>query len=84
MAKKAKISRQDAQQLASDFILREQSSATDWRFEIVSVEPDQIRLGDWSVVVDRITSPDVVIDGPEVLIVNGETGEVKTLASFYQ
>ena len=68
-----------------DFILREQSSANRLALRnCASVEPDQIRLGDWSAVVDRITSPDVVIDGPEVLIVNGETGEVKTLASFYQ
>lgn len=84
MTKKSRISGEDARRIASDYLARARSSTTDWHFEIVSVEPDQIRLGNWSVVVDCVTSPDIVIDGPEVLIVNGETGEVRTLASFYQ
>jgi len=80
--RKPDISLDEAKALATAYI--GQQDLCGWRLEVAEAH----RAGDdpdnWTVVVDRFSQEGGLVDGPQVLIVDGKTGEVRTLESYYE
>lgn len=66
--------------LARDYLTRQDLNG--WRFEVAEAQRHPSDPANWSVIVDRF-SPEGGGDGPQILIVNGETGEVRTFEELY-
>ena len=82
MAKSPNVSREQATSLATRYI--ESLDLRGWRYEVAEVKLVASDLENWTVVVDRFSPQGGLVDGPEILIVNGETGSVRTLESYYE
>ena len=79
--RKPDISLEQANLLAAEYIAAQDLKG--WRFEIV--EAHRARDSDnWTVIVERFSPEGGVVDGPLILIVNGETGEVRTFESYFE
>lgn len=50
-----------------------------WRKHTAGADPEN-----WTVIVDRYSPEGSLVDGPQILIVNGATGEVRTFESYYE
>ncbi|HUD27247.1 MAG TPA: hypothetical protein VMQ93_00135 [Novosphingobium sp.] len=79
--RKPKISLDDAILLAKQYISRQDLKG--WHFEVAEAQRHPTDPANWSVIVDRFSPEGGLVDGPQILIVNGETGEVRTFEEFY-
>ncbi|MBT2243598.1 hypothetical protein JQK15_08600 [Sphingobium sp. BHU LFT2] len=80
-ARKPKISEEEALVLARNYIA--QQDLAGWRLEVAEAQRPSYDPSNWAVVVDRFSPEGGLVDGPEILIVNGVTGEVKTFGDHY-
>ena len=80
--RKPNISIAQTKDRAEDYIARQDLKG--WRFEVAEVHRAGADPDNWTVVVDRFSPEGGVVDGPEILIVNGATAEVSTFDSFYE
>ena len=80
--RKPKVSIEQAKLLAGDYIAAQDLKG--WRFEIVDAHRAGVNPSNWTIVADRFSPEGGLVDGPQVLIVNGETGEVCTFEWFYE
>ncbi len=79
--RKPKIGMGEAMSLAKDYLSRQDLKG--WRFEVAEAQRHPTDPANWSVIVDRFSPDGGLVDGPQILIVNGETGEVRTFEEFY-
>jgi hypothetical protein len=79
--RKPKISGDEALVLARDYIA--QQDLNGWRFEVAEAQRHSYDPSNWAIIVDRFFPEGGLVDGPEILIVNGVTGEVKTFGDHY-
>jgi len=80
--RKPKVSLEQAKLLADEYIAAQ--DLTGWRFEIVEVHRAGVDPDNWTVIVDRFSPEGGLVDGPQILIVNGASGEVRTFESYYE
>ncbi|WP_233503528.1 hypothetical protein [Sphingomonas psychrotolerans] len=79
--RKPNVSLEQAKLLAGEYIAAQDLKG--WRLEIVEAHRAGADPNNWSVIVDRFWEGGLV-DGPQILIVNGATGEVRTFESYYE
>ncbi|WIA58334.1 hypothetical protein N6H05_11235 [Sphingobium sp. WTD-1] len=79
--RKPKVSLEDAMSLAKSYLSRQDLKG--WRFEVAEAQRHPTDAANWSVIVDRFSPEGGLVDGPQILIVNGETGDVRTFEEFY-
>jgi hypothetical protein len=80
--RKSDISLEQAKALAEDYIAEQDLKG--WRFEVADVHRAGADPDNWSIIVDRFSPEGGIVDGPQILIVNGSTGEVRTLEAYYE
>jgi hypothetical protein len=80
--RKSDISLEQAKALADDYIAEQDLKG--WRFEVADVHRAGADPDNWSIIVDRFSPEGGIVDGPQILIVNGSTGEVRTLEAYYE
>ena len=79
--RKPKVSVEEARSQAKDYVSRQDLKG--WRFEVAEAQRHPMDPANWTVVVDRFSPEGGLVDGPQILIVNGATGEVRTFEEFY-
>lgn len=82
MSRKPSITRQQAHGHAAAYLAAQDLKG--WRLEIAEVRRALTDGMNWTVVADRFSPEGVLVDGPQILIVNGRTGEVRTFEAFYE
>ncbi|MEI4508299.1 hypothetical protein WBQ88_13210 [Sphingopyxis sp. CCNWLW253] len=80
--RKPLISEQQAKDLAAEYLAKQ--DLLGWRFDVAEAHRAGIDPSNWTVIFDRFSPEGTVVDGPQVLVVNGMTGEVRTLESYYE
>lgn len=75
------VSQDQALQFASAFI--SQQDLKGWRFDVAEAHRAAIDSNNWTVIVDRFSPEGGLVDGPQILIVSGETGEVRFFEDYY-
>jgi len=80
--RKPKVSLQQAKLLAGEYIAAQDLKG--WRFEVAEAHRAGADPSNWTVIVDRFSPEGGLVDGPQIFIVNGETGEVRAFESFYE
>ncbi|WP_161390034.1 hypothetical protein [Croceibacterium xixiisoli] len=80
--RKPKVSLEQAKLLADEYIAAQDLRG--WRFEIVEAHRAGSDPDNWTVIVDRSSPEGGLVDGPQILIVNGASGEVRTFESYYE
>jgi hypothetical protein len=79
--RKPLVSQDQAWQFASAFI--SQQDLKGWRFDVAEAHRAAIDPDNWTVIVDRFSPEGELVDGPQILIVNGATGEVRFFEDHY-
>ncbi|MCA1198708.1 hypothetical protein K9B35_12080 [Sphingomonas sp. R647] len=76
------MSLEQAKLLADKYIAAQDLKG--WRFQVVEAHRAGVDPDNWTVIVDCFSPEGGLVDGPKILIVNGVTGEVRTLESYYE
>ncbi|KSB88783.1 hypothetical protein AS593_22050 [Caulobacter vibrioides] len=80
--RKLKVSRERAESIAARYI--ESQDLKGWRLQIAEVNRVSVDPENWTIVVTRLSPEGNEVDGPEILIVNGQTGELETLEARFE
>ncbi|HEV2598965.1 hypothetical protein [Sphingopyxis sp.] len=80
--RKPKVTGEEAKSLATAYLAKQ--DLLGWRFDVAEVHRAGVDPDNWTVVVDRFSPEGGLVDGPQILIVNGATGEVRTFESYYE
>lgn len=80
--RKPDISLEQAKALAEDYIAEQDLKG--WRFEVAELHRAGADPDSWTIIVDRFSPEGGIVDGPQILIVNGSTGKVRTFESYYE
>lgn len=79
--RKPTVSRERAESIAARYIAS--LDLRGWRYEVVEVKRVPADPANWTIIVDRFSPAGNLVDGPQVLIVDGQTGDAETLESRF-
>ena len=80
--RKPKVSRERAESIAARYIGSQDQKGG--RFGIAEVKRASVDPENWTIVVARFSPEGDEVDGPQILIVDGQTGDLETLETRFE